>query len=100
MDFSLRVRRRTYVWGGGGVHDNLPPAPPLFLTFRSERFGDKLHYVQQRMDNGVLKTMTSGDLEPGEGLTVVLNGSCGIYVELPQGGVSTALTCQIQAGVV
>jgi hypothetical protein len=107
MGFKVRVRERTYLWGGPGVTNNYMDAllgpPILCLSFRSERSGEIITYTQEKFDTPLNSKnripVTSGQLNPGECFTLRLNDSCSVYADiLPSGGVSTVVHCSVFKG--
>lgn len=101
MDFQVRVRTRTFLWGGEGVTRNLedPLTPDIFLSFRSDRNGDTITYVQQMIgQDSKVYSLNTGQLAPGESFTLKLNASSGVYVEIPPNGISTVVNCSIHGG--
>jgi hypothetical protein len=97
MDFQVRVRGKTYLWGSAGNKDNLASGPPtLYLTFRTERHGEQVTYVREVLDNqGHLTPSQPGTLEPGEAVTIVLNGASGVSAQIPAAGCSTVVSCSV-----
>jgi hypothetical protein len=74
MNYRLKVRQRTYLWGGEGVTRNIDSH--LFLSFRVDDEGEQVRFGV-RDKSGTLTEY--GLLNPGECYTIRLHDIFGVY---------------------
>jgi hypothetical protein len=74
--YKVRVRATIYLWGSAGVAQNINFTRPLLLHLRNDVFGEAITIGTQ--DAGGTKT-TLGTLQPGEALSVPVQGMSGVF---------------------
>lgn len=94
LDYRVKVRRTTYLWGGEGVKQTLKADINSCLYFRVDEVGESVRFGVRSADKGAL--VEYGVLRPGECFTVPLKGVLGVYAQLddPQ---DTYVDCSIFA---
>jgi hypothetical protein len=78
--YRVKVRRRTYLWGGEGVLTTFNSSSSLFIHFRVDETGEEVRFGVLQQQGRSLREM--GTLKPGEGFTIGLNGIVGVYASL------------------
>jgi hypothetical protein len=74
--YEVRVRGTTFLWGSAGIAHNLTLGQPIILHLRNDVFGDPVT-VGTRVATGVQTTL--GTLEPGECVSIPLQGISGVF---------------------
>jgi hypothetical protein len=81
--YNVRVRTANiYLWGSGGVTDNLTFDKPLLLHIRNDVFGEPISFGT-RVAPSTLKTL--GTLQPGECVSVPVQGMAGVFAVIAPG---------------
>lgn len=78
--YRVKVRRRTYLWGGEGIKNAFNPKTPTYLHFRVDEIGEPIKFGTQSEFSGTLTEL--GTLKPGESFTVPLKDIVGVYASL------------------
>jgi hypothetical protein len=89
--YRVKVRKRTYLWGGAGALAEL--RSPLYLVFRVDDTGERVRFGISRRD-GVAADQPRGALEAGETFCVALTDLVGVYAECDH---DTYVTCTVMA---
>lgn len=79
LPYRVKVRRRTFLWGGAEVIKKID-TDHLFIHFRVDETGEQIRF-------GVLKEAGAspdelGSLRPGECYTLKLDGIIGVFASL------------------
>src|SRR5688500_19934865 len=92
--YRVKVRKRTFLWGGENVKVPFEPKSPIYLCFRVDEIGETIRFGILKSSGGSLNE--HGTLRPGEGFTIQLNNIVGVYASLddPQ---DTYVDCMIIA---
>jgi hypothetical protein len=94
--YRIRVRSKTYLWGGSKIVEDLTgDVVPVFLTIRNDDFGDPISIVAEAHPLvGGPTTKKIGTLEGGQSYTLHLTGVSGVYAE-QESKRPTLVTCEI-----
>jgi hypothetical protein len=73
--YEIRVRGTMYLWGSAGITENITFDKPLLLHIRNEVLGDAVT-IGTQVASGT--TTTIGSLEPGQCVSVPVQGISGV----------------------
>lgn len=76
--YSVNVRGARYLWGSAGLTANLSFSKPFNLHIANDRAGEPVT-IGNRVAAGAQTEL--GTLEPGECVSVPINGISGVYAE-------------------
>ncbi len=77
--YAIRVRGTVtpkFLWGGGGITENITFDKPLLLHIRNDVFGEQIT-VGTQVASGAQTPL--GILDRGECVSIPLQGICGVY---------------------
>jgi hypothetical protein len=91
-DYRVRVRGTVYLWGSAGVtRDQVFSSPPI-LHIRNDTFGEPLSVSTQ---TAAATPIPIGTLQPGEGLSIALQGFSGVVASCSTA--STMVACSLRS---
>jgi hypothetical protein len=79
--YRVRVRRRTFIWGGASVTKKLE-AERIYLHFRVDENGEAVRFGVLKTPGGSLEEF--GSLLPGESYTLKLDDIVGVFVAIDE----------------
>jgi hypothetical protein len=74
--YEVRVRGTMFLWGSGGLTQNIEFNKPILLHIRNDVFGEVITFGT-RVASGTQTTI--GTLQPGECVSIPLQGICGVF---------------------
>jgi hypothetical protein len=90
--YEVRVRGTAYLWGSAGLTRDVSFARPLVLHARNALFGEPIGIGTQTVSG----TQTDyGTLQPGECISIELQGVSGVYVTCTR---ESVVGCMIREG--
>lgn len=79
--YRIRVRRRTFLWGGAGVTKKID-TDRLFMHFRVDENGEQIRFGILKEQGGSFDEF--GSLQPGESYTLKLDGLVGVFAAIDE----------------
>lgn len=79
--YEVRVRGTAYLWGSAGLTENITFDKPLLLHLRNDTFGEAVTFGTQ-VASGTQSTI--GTLEPGQCVSIPVQGISGVFATCAQ----------------
>lgn len=95
FQYRIKVRGKTYLWGGDGISVGL--FRHVFLTLRVDELGESVKISQRSVDFNVTTDKVIGTLQRGEVLTVDLRTLTGVWAEVAN-PLDTSIDCMLIPG--
>jgi hypothetical protein len=88
--YTVKVRGERYLWGSAGLTQNLKFEKPFILHIANDRAGEPVT-IGTRVAAGAKTGL--GTIQPGECLSVSVDGISGVYAECALESVVHCLIC-------
>jgi hypothetical protein len=79
QSFRVKVRKKTYLWGGEGVKKAPKNLSGLFLHFRVDEEGEPITFGTRTISGKRFNEEEYGELQPGECCILALRDLAGIF---------------------
>jgi hypothetical protein len=90
--YEVRVRGTTtspmYLWGSAGISENITFDKPIILHIRNDLHGEVITFGTQTTSGAQKTQQTIGTLQPGECMSIALQGISGVFA-----------TCELESTV-
>jgi hypothetical protein len=80
LEYSVRVRDTTFLWGSSGLTKDLTFSSPLILHIGNDRYGQEISLATRTAILSVPPTEW-GTLQPGEIVSLPIQGIIGVYAQ-------------------
>jgi hypothetical protein len=95
MNYRVRVRSKTYLWGGPGIGVKLHDLVPVYLTVRNDELGEAVTIGrEERHTDNTVEQKPYGLLARGQTYTMHLSNVASVYAE-QKDGLPTTISCEI-----
>jgi hypothetical protein len=75
-EVKVRGERETHLWGSAGITNDITFDKPLLLHIHNDLFGEKITFGTRKA-SGTKETI--GTLEPGECVSILIQGITGVF---------------------
>ena len=97
FQYRVKVRGKTYLWGGEGIQVGL--FQHAFLMLRVDELGESVKISQMSLDFNIQTPKLIGTLKRGEALTIDLRTLGGVWAEVTNDALDTNIDCMLVPGV-
>jgi hypothetical protein len=92
--YEVKVQGTMYLWGSQGLETNLTFDKPLVLHVRNDVFGEAITFGTETTSDATKTTTTIGTLQPGEFVSIPLQGYSGVFATC---ALETVVACVIHS---